>query len=106
MRMTGDRIEALHDIYNMLHDRFEVTTPHELLLKGHITAFRDKLQVMADKGQLRHTLSFNATEALAFVQLWQEGTVELQPYYALIIQAIFNILDKKIKTPGWRSVRS
>ena len=106
MRMTGDRIEALHDIYNMLHDCFEVTTPHELLLKGHIIAFRDKMQAMDEKGQLRHTLSFTATEALAFVQLWEDGTVELQPYYALIIQSIFNNLDKKIKTPGWRSVKN
>lgn len=92
MKMSGDRIAALYHLYDGLWGNYTPDNAHELLLYGHITELKDKLEKMVARDQAKYTLSFNGTEALAFLQLWDKKDIRLAPIQALMIQSVFDKL--------------
>jgi len=105
VKMSGDRQAELYKLYDGLWGCYEPDNAHELLLYGHISELRDILERMADREQAKYTLTFTALQALAFVQLWEPKPYALTPLRALIIQSIFNELDKKVNRGRFQNLQ-
>lgn len=70
IRVTGDRLEALHNLCIEMKDDFKPNTEHGILLKEYMLELEHRLQKMVQRRQERYTLNLSTTEAIAFYQLW------------------------------------
>jgi hypothetical protein len=91
----GDMVE-LYTIYDRLQQTYPINGRHDLLMLGHITELRDRLRNMISKCAKRYTLKLEGTELLAFIQLWDRGSIEVHAYLQGIIKAAINNIDHSI----------
>lgn len=99
--LNDTQITELYQLYDHLLNSFEIDSPHDLLLKGHVQELRDRLRKDMDKCQNKYTVWLKGTEACAFVQTWRGAIKPLPIYSAQIIQMIFNKLDQTAKQPRY-----
>ena len=85
IRVSHQRIEALHEICGEMLEEFRPDNDHRQLLHEYMQELKDKLQAMLERNQQNYTLSLAGTEAVAFYQLWNMLDIRYDIYALLIV---------------------
>jgi hypothetical protein len=96
LKLSHDKIAALHQLHKYWAANYHPTTPHELLLFEHLKEMETKLMIMERKSQANYTLSISGSEATAFMQLWN-ATVKMTHWHAIAINAVLTKIDQSAK---------
>lgn len=88
IRVSHQRVEALHEICGEMLDEFRPDTDHRQLLHEYMHELRQKLQAMLDRNQENYTLTLTGTEAVAFYQLWHMLDIRHDKYAVLIVDTL------------------
>ncbi|MCF8448421.1 MAG: hypothetical protein K9G49_01010 [Taibaiella sp.] len=91
LRISHQRIEALHEICGEMLDEFKPDTDHRQLLHEYLYELQHKLLDMLGRNQENYTLQLAGTEAVAFYQLWNMLDIRHDKYAVLIVD---NLLKK------------
>ncbi|MDR3681299.1 MAG: hypothetical protein P4L41_15140 [Flavipsychrobacter sp.] len=85
IRVTGERLEALHSLCVSMKEDFKPENEHGRLLKEYMLELEHRLQQMVDRRQERYTLNLTGTEAMAFYQLWNMLDIRHDRYAKVIV---------------------
>jgi hypothetical protein len=91
MRITHQRVEALHEICCEMLEEFKPDNDHRQLLYEYMRELDSKLEEMLQRNQELYTLMLAGPEAVAFYQLWQMLDIRHDKYAVLIVD---NLLQK------------
>ncbi|MCF8451530.1 MAG: hypothetical protein K9G49_16780 [Taibaiella sp.] len=91
MRITHQRVEALHEICCEMLEEFKPDNDHRKLLYEYMRELDSKLEEMLQRNQELYTLMLAGPEAVAFYQLWQMLDIRHDKYAVLIVN---NLLQK------------
>ena len=91
VRVSGQRVEALHEICEEMLEEFIPRNEHQLLLKEYLHELGQKLKLMRDRNQDLYTLNMAGSESMAFFQLWNMLDISRDKYACLIVD---NLLKK------------
>lgn len=91
VRISHQRVEALHEICDEMLEEFKPHNEHQLLLKEYLAELREHLDNIKQRNQNLYTLILSGTEALAFYQLWKMLDISNDKYATLIVD---NLLKK------------
>jgi len=91
LRVSHQRIEALHEICGEMLDEFRPDNDHRQLLHEYMIALQEKLGEMMVRNQENYTLLLTGPEAVAFYQLWNMLDIRHDKYAVLIVD---NLLKK------------
>lgn len=102
--MDGD-VRCMYLLYNDLVHDYHPDNDHAKLLHEHIISMRDMWEKMYRKDQEKYTLSLPATEALAFMQTWNNAHLPFDPYTNNTILKIIGHIDKTSQLKKLRRLR-
>ena len=88
VRLSHQRIEALHDICGEMLESFRPANDHHVLLREYMLELRHNLHAMSARTQDDYTLSLSGTEAVAFYQLWQLLDIKHDKYATVIVETM------------------
>lgn len=91
VRISHDRLEALHQLCTEMKNEFTPENEHGRLLKEYMLELEHRLKNMADRNQERYTLNLTSAEAIAFYQLWNMLDIRYDKYANVIVG---NLIDK------------
>ncbi len=91
LRVSHQRVEALHEICGEMLSEFRPDTDHRQLLHEYMQELRCKLEEMLQRNQENYTLMLAGPEAVAFYQLWNMLDIKHDKYALLIVD---NLLRK------------
>lgn len=102
-----DRVIEMHILYEHLVKTYNPENEHELLLLGHLSEFRDRLQKLVQRGCDRNKVNLTPLEALAFMQIWEKAS-GLTHYQAAIVAKFYEAINKKkaSETHKWKRLIS
>lgn len=88
IRISHERLEALHNLCIEMKNDFVPDTEHGSLLKEYMLELEHRLKNMVDRNQERYTLNLSGTEAIAFYQLWNMLDIRHDKYANVIVGSL------------------
>ncbi len=96
IKLSRQRMDALCNVYQAAIGEFYPENEHELLLQEHLTELCRRFikALRTDFNNMK--FKFSATEALAFVQFWQLGPMEVDNYTGIVLNDVMAKIDKTV----------
>lgn len=91
LRISHQRLEALHEICTEMLEEFKPDSSHRQLLHEYMQELHHRLREMLGRNQDLYTLLLTSPEAVAFYQLWNMLDIRHDKYAELIVD---NLLKK------------
>ncbi len=98
-RISYNRLQTLHDLYQEQVTEFTPVDDHEELIREHLIELYDKFFKMLVREQEKYTMAFTGAEALAFYQLWTQSGIAIHDQPTTIaVNETLAVIDKKHKS--------
>jgi len=88
VRVSHQRIEALHEVCGNMIEDFAPGNEHQRLLYEYMQELHHRLRGMLREEQYMHTLVLTSSEAAAFYQLWQMLDIRKDKYATIIVDSL------------------
>ncbi|MES2701753.1 MAG: hypothetical protein V4649_03895 [Bacteroidota bacterium] len=91
LRVSYQRVEALHELCSEMLEEFVPVNDHHHLLREYMTELHDELSAMLQRKQHLYTLTLAGAATTAFYQLWHMLDIKHDKYACLVVD---NLIKK------------
>lgn len=94
IKLNPKELLAHKTLYEHVIANYAPANTHEQLLFEHAASLCRRLKKMAEKRQQGYSLRLTGIEALAYMQMWDIGDIEMDNYNGYLICRIVETIDK------------
>ena len=94
IRLTRERLEALHSICDEMLKTFKPENKTELLMREYLKELHYVLNSKIKTEQCLYTVHMTGMEAISFRQLWDVLNIKNDKYASILIRSILGQIDR------------